>query len=132
MSTPGSLPAGKKIAFNPALKANRTKNGETLTQAVFGDTTPAVVKHGPRMNIETAVKDSQSEYILGNGKTGRVVPYHPKDWQKGNSVFNEFFDKKESADAKKKAVGGARPTSGKHYSRHFDPESLSQFLHKAT
>jgi hypothetical protein len=132
LNTPGSLPAGRKIGYNPALKANRNKNGETLTQAVFGDTTPKTAKHTARMNIETAVKESQSDYILGNGKAGRVVPYHPKDWKKGNSVFNEFFDKKESANAKKKAVGGARPTSGKHYSRHFDADSVSQFLHKAT
>lgn len=67
---------------------------------------------------------------LGDGKTGRVVPYHPKDWQKGNSVFNEFFDREEIADNKTVAPG--RPTSGKHYSRHFDADSISQFLHKAT
>ena len=129
------MPPGKKVAYNPGLKADRQRNGETLTQAVFGDMTPKSARHGPRVvNIETAVRDgSISDYnILGNGKTGRVVPYHPKDWNKGNTVFNEFFDKEKSADIKKQAVGGARPTSGKHYSRHFDANSISQFLHKAT
>lgn len=30
------------------------------------------------------------------------------------------------------ALGGARPTSGKHYSRHFDSENLDKYLQNAT
>lgn len=42
--------------FHPRLKAERTKNGETLTQAVFGDTTPHTVKN-VRKSLETRLLD---------------------------------------------------------------------------
>jgi len=59
------------------------------------------------------------------------VPFFPKDWTNPNSVFNMFLERDEKLPDTKH-VGGARPTSGKHYSRHFDSESVNQFLHKAT
>lgn len=87
----------RRVSYDPRdrlqNKADRTINGETLTQGIYGDfTTPKVgVLVGPR-NMETNLRDEpRSEN--DDGKTGRVVPYHPKDWNKGNSVFNEFFDK---------------------------------------
>ena len=83
--------------------------------------------------METDLRETQSENPIGKGgKTGRVVPYHPTDWQKGNSVFNMFLDKEEENKYPQKTVSGARPTSGKHYSRHFEGELVNQFLHKAT
>ena len=84
--------------------------------------------------METDLRDgTQTEYPLGkSGRTDRVVPYHPTNWQKGNSVFNMFLDREEGPFDPKKAVGGVRPTSGKHYSRHFEGDLVNQFLHKAT
>jgi hypothetical protein len=85
--------------------------------------------------METSIRDgSKSAYELGpRGKTGRVVPFFPTDWNKNaNSLFNLFLDKDDDGSKDAKTVGGARPTSGKHYSRHFDNDTLSQYLHKAT
>jgi len=33
---------------------------------------------------------------------------------------------------KKPAISGARPTSGKHFSRHMDDQTLSKYIHNAT
>ena len=38
----------------------------------------------------------------------------------------------ETADKHDIDIGGGRPTSGKHYSRHFDAETLSKYLQNAT
>ena len=106
------------------LKSDRTRDGKTITENVYGNQKNKFRPKDDHLDVSENNRKGKEEY---RQKTGRVVPFFPSMWNKNaNLIFNEDMQivdvVEEGSD---KAIAGARPTSGKHYSRHFSSEEIA-------